>query len=93
MPSKFGNLLALVLVGGTVCTRHFAAESTPLNRLLEATAEGNTIILTQCSCGYVDFAVNWITHAEALGITNWLTLCEDEATLKYLDSRWAPSNV
>ncbi|CAL5224029.1 g6649 [Coccomyxa viridis] len=47
MPSKFSNLLALVLVG-----------------------------------------VNWITHAEALGITNWLTLCEDEATLQYLDSRY-----
>ncbi len=32
----------------------------------------------QASCGYLELAVNWITHVEALGISNWLTIAEDE---------------
>ena len=40
------------------------------------TIEGGVIL--QASCGYLELAVNWITHVEALGITNWLTIAEDE---------------
>ena len=89
MAISFVCLLALVLIGATAHARHLTAEpnSLSLAQRIEAVATDNTIILTQTSCGYLEFAVNWITHAEALGITNWVTICEDEVALNYLSSR------
>ena len=93
MASALKGLLLLVLIGGTAHARHLTAESAlpSLLQLVEVTAKNNTIILTQSSSGYLAFAVNWITHAEALGITNWLTICEDDVAFNYLNSRWASS--
>lgn len=68
------------------------AVDAPLSPFLQehvaALAVDNKIILTQTSCGYLEFAVNWISHMEALGITNWLTIAEDETALKFLDARY-----
>ncbi|CAL8465666.1 g5202 [Coccomyxa elongata] len=52
--------------------------------------EGGVIL--QASCGYLELAVNWITHVEALGITNWLTIAEDETALRFLEARY-PGHV
>lgn len=52
-------------------------EETRLMLLYNAVTEEGGVVL-QASCGYLELAVNWITHVEALGITNWLTIAEDE---------------
>lgn len=51
-------------------------------------AVDNKVILTQTSCGYLEFAVNWITHVEALGIKNWLTIAEDETAMRFIEERY-----
>ena len=58
-----------------------------LQSRFSAVAVDNTIILTQTSCGYLEFAINWILHVEALGITNWITIVEDDESLSYLNER------
>lgn len=89
MASTLTYLLALLAIGATVQARRLTADQTPLSlaQRFEAVATDNTIILTQTSCGYLEFAANWITHAEALGITNWLTIAEDEVALNYINAR------
>ena len=62
-------------------------EQPTLQSRLSALAVNNTIILTQTSCGYLEFAINWILHAEALGVTNWITIAEDDESLRYLNER------
>lgn len=85
--------LVYILVIAGICTavhaRRLTAEqsSLDLEQRFASVATDNTVILTQTSCGYLEFAVNWITHAEALGITNWLTIAEDEMALNYLNTR------
>ena len=58
-----------------------------LQTRVAAVAVHNLVILTQTSCGYLEFAINWILHVEALGVTNWLTIAEDQESLKYLNER------
>ena len=79
----------LFAIGAAASARHLTADQNPLSlaQTFEAVAVDNTVILTQTSCGYLEFAVNWITHAEALGITNWLTIAEDQVALDYINSR------
>lgn len=73
-----------VLTGRRLC-----GQGSPLlQERVTAVAVDNKVILTQTSCGYLEFAVNWITHVEALGITNWLTIAEDETALKFLEERY-----
>jgi len=71
---------------------HACQDEVPVSRLLmerlAVMAVDNKVILTQTSCGYLEFAVNWIYHVEALGITNWLTVCEDLAALNFLEDRF-----
>jgi hypothetical protein len=63
-------------------------EETPsLRSRVEAVAVDNTVILTQTSCGYLEFAVNWINSVQKLGITNWLTIVEDADSLAYINER------
>lgn len=59
---------------------------------LKVVAEDDVIILSQTSCAYLAFAANWINSAEKLGITNFLIIAEDEASLAWLKSR-VPNNV
>ncbi|BDA50156.1 probable UDP-D-xylose:L-fucose alpha-1,3-D-xylosyltransferase [Coccomyxa sp. Obi] len=63
-------------------------ESPLLQDKVAAVAVDNKVILTQTSCGYLEFAVNWITHMEALGIKNWLTIAEDETAMRFLEERY-----
>lgn len=89
MMSKLTYFVALICICTTVHARRLTAEQSALDleQRFAAVAKDNTVILTQTSCGYLEFAVNWITHAEALGITNWLTIAEDELALNYLNTR------
>ena len=82
-------LAVLLAIGTAASARHLTADQNPLSlaKTFEAVATDNTVILTQTSCGYLEFAVNWITHAEALGVTNWLTIAEDQVALDYINSR------
>ena len=58
-----------------------------LRSRVEAVAIDNTVILTQTSCGYLEFAVNWITSVQQLGITPWLSIVEDADSLAYINDR------
>ena len=82
-------LLTIVAISTAVQARRLTAEQTSLDleQRFKSVASDNTVILTQTSCGYLEFAVNWISHAEALGITNWLTIAEDEMALNYINTR------
>ena len=86
---RLAYFLAITSICTAVAARRLTAEqsSLDLGQRFASVAVDNTVILTQTSCGYLEFAVNWITHAEALGITNWLTIAEDEMALNYLNTR------
>lgn len=56
--------------------------------ILESVAVEKTVIITQTSCGYLDFAENWITHAEGIGIKNYLTVVDDDVSFEYLNARF-----
>lgn len=82
--------LMVLSISAAVHGRRLTAEQTSIPDLAQsfaAVATDNTVILTQTSCGYLEFAVNWITHVEALGVRNWLTICEDQMALDYLNTR------
>ena len=89
MMSKLSYFIAIICLCTAAHARRLTAEQSALDleQRFAAVAKDNTVILTQTSCGYLEFAVNWITHAEALGITNWLTIAEDELALNYLNTR------
>ena len=57
--------------------------------ILKNVSVENTVILTQASCGYLDFAENWILHAIASGVKNWLTIAEDASALSYLEHKYS----
>lgn len=54
---------------------------------LGSVAREGTIILTQASCGYLELADNWISHAEALGVSNWVTVAQDTTAFAYLTEK------
>lgn len=85
-------LLILVLLSGAAKGRHlmFDQPSSRLAEHLTALAKDNTVILTQASCGYLEFADNWAVHMEALEIDNWIMVAEDTTALQYLSKRQAP---
>lgn len=60
----------------------FVVQRPLLQEQIAAIAVDNKVILTQTSCGYLEFAINWITHVEDMGIHNWLTIVEDETSLR-----------
>ena len=87
-------LFTIAVVSVAANGRHLMSEqpSSTLANRLSALARDNTVILTLASCGYLEFADNWIAHVEALGISNWLTVAQDATALQYLTERQgAPS--
>ena len=83
----------LVAIGllQTTMARHLMSEQ-PSNALadhLAALAKDKTVIVTQVSCGYLEFADNWIASVESLDISNWLAVAQDQAALEYLSARQA----
>ena len=86
---RLAYVFAIIGICTAVHARRLTAEqsSLELEQRFASVATDNTVILTQTSCGYLEFAVNWITHAEALGITNWLTIAEDDMALNDLNTR------
>ncbi|CAL5224088.1 g6714 [Coccomyxa viridis] len=86
-------VLTIVVMSAAARGRHLMSEqpSGALAKRLAVLARDNTVVLTLASCGYLDFADNWITHVEALGISNWLTVAQDAAALQYLSERQAQS--
>ena len=83
-------LMAFALMH-TAMGRHLMSEqpSSALADRLAAFAKDNTVIVTQVSCGYLDFADNWIASVESLDISNWLAVAQDQAALDYLSTRQA----
>ena len=78
----------LVLLSQGVASRPVDSETRHANILREhirAVASENTIIISQSLCTYLEFAENWIWHAERLGIHNYLIIAEDAATLEYIN--------
>lgn len=57
-----------------------------LLRFVERIAVDNTVILAQASCGYLDFAENWMIHIQALNISNYLVIADDDAAFAYLNA-------
>lgn len=55
---------------------------------LERVALNKTVILTQASCGFLTFAENWILHAQDAGVSNWITIVEDDQSLQYLSKKY-----
>ncbi|CAK0732131.1 hypothetical protein CVIRNUC_000089 [Coccomyxa viridis] len=87
---------ALLTIGllQTTMARHLMSEqpSSALADRLAALAKDKTVIVTQVSCGYLEFADNWITSVDALDISNWLAVAQDQAALDYLSARY-PGHV
>ena len=85
-------LLTFVLLSAAAKGRHlmFDQPSSRLAERLPALAKDNTVILTQVSCGYLEFADNWAIHMELLDIDNWLMVAEDIMALQYLSERQGP---
>ena len=88
---------ALLTIGllQTTMARHLMSEqpSSALADRLAALAKDKTVIVTQVSCGYLEFADNWITSVDALDISNWLAVAQDQAALDYLSARQAQRQV
>ena len=84
--------LTFVLLSVAAKGRHlmFEQPSSGLAERFPALANDNAIILTQVSCGYLEFADNWAVHMDALEIENWLMVAEDTTALQYLSERQAP---
>lgn len=55
---------------------------------LQKVAVDNTVIISQASCDYLDFAENWILHAQEAEVRNWLMIVEDEPSLHYLGGKY-----
>ena len=88
---------ALVAIGllQTTMARHLMSEqpSSALADRLAALAKDKTVIVTQVSCGYLEFADNWIVSVNSLDISNWLAVAQDQAALDYLSARQAQRRV
>ena len=84
-------LLTFAMLGASTTGRHLMSErpSMALSDALAALAKDKTIIVSQASCGYLDFADNWVAHLGELGIDNWLIIAQDTAALEYLTQRQA----
>ncbi len=82
-------LITIVVMSAAAEGRHLMSEqpSSALAQRLAALARDNTVVLTLASCGYLEFADNWVAHMEALGISNWLTVAQDATALQYLSER------
>jgi hypothetical protein len=85
-------LVTFVLLSAAAEGRHpmFDQPSSSFAERLPTLAKDNTVILTQASCGYLEFADNWAFHMDVLGIDNWLMVAEDTSALQYLSERRAP---
>ncbi|CAL5221951.1 g4228 [Coccomyxa viridis] len=87
-------IIGIFVMSAAAKGRHLMFEhpSGTLAKHMAALARDNAVVLTSASCGYLEFADNWIAHVEALGISNWLTVAQDAATLQYLSERY-PGHV
>ena len=90
-------LFALIVTAPlhTARGRHLMSEqpSSALADRLAALAKDKTVIVTQVSCGYLEFADNWIASVKSLDISNWLAVAQDQAALDYLSARQAQRQV
>ena len=87
-------LIAIALLH-TARGRHLMSEqpSSALADHLAALAKDKTVIVTQVSCGYLEFADNWIASVNSLDISNWIAVAQDQAALDYLSARQAQCQV
>lgn len=82
-----GALLPLLLLVAAP-----AAGEGEFRKLLASVARQNVVILSPINCGYVAFANNWLVHARAVGVHNFLFVSEDAGAHNYLQAL-APGHV
>ena len=75
-----------------VVHHHVPAKTDVLGQVLRKVAVDNTIILGEASCGYLQFADNWIMHALELNVSNFLAIASDHASFDYLHKAY-PDHV
>ena len=86
-------MLFFALVAGardaacTTSSPHTAFESAVSRR-----AVNGTVVITQASCQFLQFADNWVAHVQLLGLHNFLVIAEDEVAENYLSERY-PGHV
>ena len=68
---------------------HSGVQHDQLAQTLERLAIDKTVIVAEASCKYLDFADNWLMHIVKLGITNYIIVAMDDASLQYLDTKYA----
>ena len=71
----------------TSSSPHSTFESTVSRR-----AVNRTVIITQASCQFLQFADNWVAHVQLLGLHNFVVIAEDEVAENYLTERY-PGHV
>ena len=61
---------------------------TELFSIISSIALENTVVITLVNCGFLDFAENWVVHAERIGtMSNILMVASDEQSYVYLLKR------
>ena len=50
-------------------------------------AVSDTVVLSQASCGYLQFADNWAAHLTRIGVSNFVIVADDQVALDYLGGR------
>ena len=63
-----------------------------LESVVSGVAVDGNVVVTQASCGYLQFADSWAAHLEAIGTTNYVFIAEDDSSAVYLESRF-PGHV
>ena len=88
-------LQALLLVSAANArdvARILSSPQTTLASRLTRLAAKRNIIITQASCGYLQFADNWVAHIQLVGLHNFLIIAEDQTAQFYLEDRY-PGHV
>ena len=69
-----------------------SSSHTTLESSLTRLAVKRTVVITQASCGYLQFADNWVVHIRVAGVHNFLIVAEDETAEGYLRDQY-PGHV
>jgi len=70
----------------TLDSNHFAVKGglRELDSVISSLAEDNTIVVSVCNTGYLDFCKNFVCHLNRIGVTNYLIFALDEQLLSNL---------
>ena len=94
----FPTYVILILTSSAAARKisHYSHQPTDsdstLITILRQSAVDNTIILGEASCGFLEFAENWIMHVQQLNITNFLIIASDSASYAHLHASY-PAHI